>query len=106
SSDAERVLVYRSRRCLLLNRNLRPMSDEKALLDRLERLAAALERMAPPAAVRADFERAEAFVWQADPVAFIPVAHVNRQPLALLKGIERAADQLLDNTRRFAEGLP
>ena len=82
------------------------MSDEKALLDRLERLAAALERMAPPAGARADFGRAEAFVWQANPEAFVPVAHVNRQPLALLKGIERAADQLLDNTRRFAEGLP
>jgi len=82
------------------------MSDEKALLDRLERLAAALERMAPPAGARADFGRAEAFVWQANPEAFVPVEHVNRQPLALLKGIERAADQLLDNTRRFAEGLP
>ena len=35
-----------------------------------------------------------------------PVAHVNRQPLGLLKGIDRAAEQLLDNTRRFARGLP
>ena len=60
------------------------MSDEKALLDRLERLAAALERMAPPAGARADFGRAEAFVWQANPEAFVPIAHVNRQPLALL----------------------
>jgi predicted AAA+ superfamily ATPase len=34
------------------------------------------------------------------------VAHINRQPLALLKGIDRAAEQLLDNTRRFARGLP
>ena len=31
---------------------------------------------------------------------------VNRQPLALLKGIDRASEQLLDNTRRFARGLP
>jgi predicted AAA+ superfamily ATPase len=76
------------------------------LLDRLERLAAALERMAPPAPAPTDFEEAEAFVWQADPEGFLAVPHVNRQPLALLKGIERAADQLLDNTRRFAEGLP
>ncbi|HVY43061.1 MAG TPA: ATP-binding protein [Hyphomicrobiaceae bacterium] len=82
------------------------MSADKALLDRLERLAAALERMAPPAPAPTDFEEAEAFVWQADPEGFLAVPHVNRQPLALLKGIERAADQLLDNTRRFAEGLP
>ena len=34
------------------------------------------------------------------------MAQVNRQPLALLKGIELASDQLLENTRRFARGLP
>ena len=78
---------------------------DPSLIDRLERLAAALERMAPPAAPPIDFEAAEAFVWQSAPEAFIPVASVNRQPLALLKGIERASDQLLDNTRRFADGL-
>jgi predicted AAA+ superfamily ATPase len=82
------------------------MSHEKALLDRIERLAAALERMAPPAVPPPDFDSAEAFVWQAGPEAFLGVRHVNRQPLALLKGIERAADQLLENTRRFANGLP
>jgi hypothetical protein len=82
------------------------MPDNKPMLDRLERIAAALDRMAPPAALQPDFDAAEAFVWQADPEAFIAVPHINRQPLALLKGIERAADQLLDNTRRFAEGLP
>ena len=82
------------------------MSHDKALLERLERLAAALERMAPPATPAPDFDAAEAFVWQADPEAFMAVQHVNRQPLALLKGIERAADQLLDNTRRFANGMP
>jgi len=45
-------------------------------------------------------------VWQASPEAFLPVAHVNRQPLGLLKGIDRVAEELLDNTRRFARGLP
>jgi uncharacterized protein len=79
---------------------------DKAILDRLDRLASILERMAPPAQPKTNFDAAEAFVWQSDPPAFIPVPHVNRQPLGLLKGIERAADQLLDNTRRFAEGLP
>ena len=82
------------------------MSADPHLLQRLERLACALERMAPPPAPPVDFEVAEAFVWQAAPEAFLPVPHVNRQPLALLKGIERAADQLLENTRRFAAGLP
>jgi len=82
------------------------MTDDKAKLARLDRLAAALERMAPRAAPPLDFAAAEAFVWQATPEGFLPVAHVNRQPLDLLKGIDRAAEQLLDNTRRFAKGLP
>ena len=81
------------------------MSADPDLIARLERLAAALERMAPPAAPAIEFEAAEAFVWQAAPEAFLPVPHVNRQPLQLLKGIERASDQLLDNTRRFADGF-
>ena len=45
-------------------------------------------------------------MWQTSPEAFLPVAHVNRSRSALLKGIDRAAEQLLDNTRRFAAGLP
>ena len=82
------------------------MSADPSLIERLERLAAALERIAPPAAPPIDFESAEAFVWQSAPEAFIPVPKVNRQPLGLLKGIERASDQLLENTPRFARGLP
>jgi uncharacterized protein len=82
------------------------MSDDKAILKRLDRLAAALERMAPAANPGPDFAIAEAFVWQASPEAFLPVARVNRQPLALLKGIDGATEQLLENTRRFARGLP
>jgi uncharacterized protein len=82
------------------------MSERKGLFVYLERLAAALERLAPPAAGKFDFGQAEAFVWQTAPEAFLPVARVNRQPLSLLKGIDRAAEQLLENTRRFAQGLP
>jgi len=82
------------------------MSDEKAKLDRLDRIVSALDRLAPQPPAEPDFDRAEAFVWQASPEAFLAVAHVNRQPLGLLKGIDRAAGQLLDNTRRFAKGLP
>src|SRR5262249_44624162 len=72
----------------------------------LERIAAALERLAPPSPPVPDFDAAEAFVWQADPEGFQPVSEVNRVPLHLLKGLEHRADQLLDNTERFAKGLP
>lgn len=82
------------------------MSDETDLSNRLDRIAAALERLAPPPPSAPDFEAADAFVWQAQAHAFQPVPHVNRVPLSLLKGIDRVASELLDNTRRFASGLP
>ena len=86
------------------------MTFDPAQLDRIEQhlaaLAAALGRMAPAATPPPDFGSAEAFVWQSHPEAFIAVPHVSRQPLQLLKGIERVADQLLENTNRFAVGYP
>ncbi len=71
----------------------------------LLRIVTALERMAPPPPYVPDFEVAEAFIWQSRPEGFLPVPRVSRQPLQLLKGIELAADQLLENTTRFAKGL-
>jgi predicted AAA+ superfamily ATPase len=82
------------------------MSHDPDFLARLNRIAAALERLAPPPPAAPDFDEAEAFVWQAASQTFQPVASVNRVPMALLKGIDGSARQLLDNTRRFAEGLP
>ena len=71
----------------------------------LERIALALERLAPSAPPRPDLDAADAFVWSASGV-LTPVPQVNRVDIALLRGIDRVRDQLLDNTRRFARGLP
>jgi predicted AAA+ superfamily ATPase len=72
----------------------------------LERIAGALERLAPLAPPAPDFSEAEAFVWQADRSAFMAVARVNRVPIALLKSIAAMRDTLLANTERFAGSLP
>lgn len=72
----------------------------------LARIAAALERLAPPGPAAADFAVADAYVWQARPGLFQPVANVNRVEIGLLKGVDRVRDILVDNTRRFADGLP
>ncbi|KQI68768.1 AAA family ATPase [Loktanella sp. 3ANDIMAR09] len=72
----------------------------------LERIAAALERLRPGPAVAPDFSAANAFVWQADPDRLVPVDRVSRVDVDLLVGIDRSRDTLLENTRRFAEGLP
>lgn len=80
-----------------------PDKDLKPLLDRI---AGALERLAPPAPASSDLDAADAFVWMADAGRLEPVAKVNRVDLPLLKGIDRQSDILADNTRRFAQGFP
>mgnify|MGYP006275623001 FL=1 len=72
----------------------------------LARIAAALERLAPPPAPAPDFDAADAFLWHAAPDRLEPIPRVARVDLPLLVGIDRARDTLLANTRRFAQGLP
>ena len=72
----------------------------------LERIADALDRLTPPPPAPVGLDAADAFVWQADPDRLLPVEAVNRVEISLLQGIEPQRDQLLDNTRRFARGLP
>jgi predicted AAA+ superfamily ATPase len=72
----------------------------------LHRIADALERLAPPAAPANDLEAADAFVWHAEREWLEPVPVVNRVPLELLRGIDRVRDILMENTERFAAGLP
>ncbi|RMH44732.1 MAG: ATP-binding protein [Alphaproteobacteria bacterium] len=76
------------------------------LEEALERVAAALERLSPPPAPVPDFAVADAYVWHGDRGELQAVARVNRVDIGLLVGIDRARDILLDNTRRFAAGLP
>ncbi len=82
------------------------MTADPELLDQLMRIADALEAAGPPRTADTDFGVADAFVWQSKPERFQPVTHVNRVALKLLKGIDHQRTLLLDNTRRFAEGLP
>jgi uncharacterized protein len=80
--------------------------------DPAERIARALEAIATqlsaasktPAAVDG-FGSADAFVWHPDG-RLAPVPHVSRVDLGLLKGIDRMRDILIENTERFADGLP
>jgi hypothetical protein len=76
------------------------------LLPLLNRIADALERLAPPAAPLNELEATDAFVWHADRAWLEPVQQVNRVEIGLLRGIDRVRDILLDNTERFAAGLP
>ena len=81
------------------------MSDPE-LAPLLKRVAEALERLSPAGPDDAALESADGFVWHADGARLEAVPQINRLELSLLKGIDRVRDILLDNTRRFARGLP
>ncbi len=72
----------------------------------LERIAGALERIAPAPSGAPDWTRADAWMWSTEPDALIAVPRVNRVEMDLLVGIDRARDTLMDNTVRFAKGFP
>jgi predicted AAA+ superfamily ATPase len=72
----------------------------------LRRIAESLDRLAPHVPETADLDAADAFVWHAEGAWLETVPAVNRLELHLLKGIEHQRDILLENTRRFAAGLP
>ena len=72
----------------------------------LTRIADALERLAPRPDAKFDFAAADAFIWQPQSSRLAPVPRVNRVEMTLLKGIDRVRDTLVENTERFARGLP
>jgi predicted AAA+ superfamily ATPase len=79
--------------------------DER-LLSVATRIADALDRLAPPAPLAPDLSMADAFVWQPAPPRLAPVRRVARVDVGLLQGVERQKALILENTARFARGLP
>jgi predicted AAA+ superfamily ATPase len=80
--------------------------DLSDLGSKLDQLIAAIERLGPRVATAPDFDAADCFVWSAEGPALEPVARVNRVEIGLIKGVDRVRDILVDNTDRFARGLP
>ncbi|MDD2705991.1 MAG: ATP-binding protein [Acidocella sp.] len=72
----------------------------------LRRIADALDRLAPPPPGVPDLSAADGFVWHPERGALAPVSRIARVELELLRGVEAQKQILLDNTRRFAAGLP
>ena len=91
------------------------MSTDERLTLAAERIAAALERLAPAPSGAIDLEAADVFVWRPGVVSAFgappadqldPIEKFAGVEISLLVGLDRARDQLMDNTRRFAAGLP
>lgn len=75
------------------------MSDQG---DPLARIAAALERFAPPVGSGPDWGAAPAFVW--DQQGARAVARIVAPPLGLLKGIDEQKERVVANVARLAAG--
>lgn len=74
--------------------------------DPLDRIVLALERMSPAPLKAPDFTATEAFLWHTCPDQLEPITKVSLVDLSLLVGIDRSRDTLLENTLRFAKGMP
>jgi predicted AAA+ superfamily ATPase len=79
---------------------------EQRLIDLATRIAEALERLAPPPPSPLDLREADAFVWYPSPARLAPVGKISRVDISLLQGVERQKTILVENTLRFARGLP
>jgi predicted AAA+ superfamily ATPase len=84
---------------------LAPQDTEERIARALEAIAAHLSAASPAPELVAPFDSADAFVWHPNG-RLAPVPRVSRVDLGLLKGIERMRDILIENTERFADGLP
>jgi predicted AAA+ superfamily ATPase len=84
-----------------------PAEDDTAerIARALEAIALHLSAAAPTDPAHGSFGLADAFVWHPDG-RLSAVARVSRVDLSLLKGIDRMRDILIENTERFADGLP
>ena len=72
----------------------------------LERIAIALEKIAPNDGLKNELHLADGYVWQADRRWLEPVDQINRVDITLLQGIDRQIALLLENTERFSKQLP
>jgi uncharacterized protein len=84
------------------------MSEDavKALNMKIDLLIEAVSRLSSIPAPPPDFDSAGCFVWEPETGRLAPVHKVNRVALKLIRGVDHVRDILVENTRRFAAGLP
>ena len=72
----------------------------------LNRIADALERLAPAPVALPDLSKADVFIWNIQPDRIEEVSGFNNVNLNILRGIDTAKEILLRNTKQFANGFP
>jgi predicted AAA+ superfamily ATPase len=81
-------------------------NDIAALNAKLDSLIELISRAVPATARETDWSSADAYVWVPEPGELQAIEKVNRVDIELLCAVSHVRDLLLDNTRRFAKGLP
>ena len=71
----------------------------------LERIANALERLAPPDKKINNLDQSEGFIFESKSGLIRPVENINRISISLLKGIDNQKKILLNNTLNFSKNL-
>jgi predicted AAA+ superfamily ATPase len=85
--------------------NLPDVETAERIANALEAIASHLSTSSPAADASKQIGLADAFVWHPDG-RLAQVPRVSRVEIFLLKGIDRMRDILIENTERFANGLP
>ena len=83
------------------------VSRREFILDnqQLERIACALERLAPEPAKSDDMASFEGYIWHSEDAILRGIRQIQRLPLETLIGIDQQKHQLIENSRAFATGL-
>ncbi|TAG71506.1 MAG: ATP-binding protein [Burkholderiales bacterium] len=83
-------------------------ASDSELRDVLTRIAAALERMAPPARAKPDFASCVAARWRSSSTSCYleAVQHVHRMDADWLIGVEQQHQMIDRNTKQFVDGKP
>ena len=71
----------------------------------LERIANALDRLAPPDKKINNLDQSEGFIFESKTGLIRPVKNINRISITLLQGIDTQKETLLKNTLNFSNGL-
>ena len=82
------------------------MTNQLVTNDFLERIANALERMAPPEKKINNLDESEGFIYESKTGLIRPIDNINRVAINLLQGIIPQKTLLLENTINFSNSLP
>jgi hypothetical protein len=82
------------------------MTNQIVTNDFLERIANALERMAPPKKKINNLDESEGFIYESKTGLIRPIDNINRVAINLLQGIIPQKTLLLENTINFSNSLP